>query len=67
VLNGVATERTGLLGNGENTASERGRDARKDSWVGAQEFEGLPWYKRPSVCDRLQAMAVDGASLRFIN
>lgn len=21
----------------------------KDSWVGAQEFEGLPWYKKPSV------------------
>ncbi len=23
---------------------------RKDSWIGMEEFEGLPWYQRPSVC-----------------
>lgn len=28
---------------------ERDRDDRKGSWAGTEDFEGLPWYKRPSI------------------
>jgi hypothetical protein len=51
VLNGIATERTSLLGSGADAAPESQRDARKDSWVGFKEFDDLPWYKTPSVSD----------------
>jgi hypothetical protein len=44
----AATERTGLLSNGDS----QGQDARKDSWIGFEEFAGLPWYKTPSVSSR---------------
>ncbi|KAK4454321.1 MFS general substrate transporter [Podospora aff. communis PSN243] len=37
-----ATETTTLL-------SAEGAAPRKDSWVGFEDFEGLPWWKRPSV------------------
>ncbi|KAH8889870.1 MFS general substrate transporter [Thozetella sp. PMI_491] len=52
-----ATESTSLLGAGAQHA-ENGRDRHEDvpnplqrteTWVGMEEFEGLPWYKRPSV------------------
>jgi hypothetical protein len=45
----AATERTGLLGNGDTSAPDAGQNGTKDNWVGFQEFEGLPWYKTPSV------------------
>lgn len=34
------TEATGLLN----------ESAPEETWVGYQEFAGLPWWKRPSVC-----------------
>lgn len=54
-----ATEGTGLLSAGAQQHdgaedSPLGESIqRKDSWVGMQEFEGLPWHQRPSVCMRL--------------
>lgn len=46
-------ETTGLLDAGDRELSQSSGDeappARKDSWVGYEEFEGLPWFKRPSV------------------
>lgn len=50
---GAPDESTGLLdadnrGLYENSGDEA-PPARKDSWVGYEEFTGLPWYKRPSV------------------
>ncbi|KAK0620364.1 major facilitator superfamily domain-containing protein [Immersiella caudata] len=44
-LESEVTETTTLLG-GE---SENGGPPRKDSWVGFEDFEGLPWWKTPSV------------------
>lgn len=49
-----ATETTGLLGAGAEEVEEAPEDGsdslpRKDSWVGAEDFEGLPWWRRPSV------------------
>ncbi|GAB1318919.1 Tetracycline-efflux transporter [Madurella fahalii] len=41
-----ATETTGLLGAG--TRSNENPDGG-DRWEGSEDFEGLPWWKRPSV------------------
>jgi hypothetical protein len=41
-----ATETTTLLGGEDENG---GAAPRKDSWVGFEDFEGLPWWKRPSV------------------
>ncbi|KAK3390442.1 major facilitator superfamily domain-containing protein [Podospora didyma] len=43
-----ANEATSLLGAG---ASGDGKHdgPRKDSWVGLEDFEGFPWWKKPSV------------------
>lgn len=46
-------ENTPLLGEG-------GGNGGAPAWEGAKDFEGLPWYKRPSVC--VQTMEVDGAA-----
>lgn len=37
------SETTCLLGNGKRAG------ARNDGWAGYEDFEGLPWWKRPSV------------------
>lgn len=42
-------ESTSLLGADAELVDEA-PSAVKDSWDGYQEFDGLPWYKRPSVC-----------------
>lgn len=42
-----ATEATALL-DGEQLRDEAS-PLRTDSWVGFEDFEGLPWWKRPSV------------------
>ncbi|KAK7748973.1 hypothetical protein SLS53_000998 [Cytospora paraplurivora] len=47
-------ETTGLLGAGTQALYEASSDdaappPRKDSWAGYEEFDGLPWYQRPSV------------------
>ncbi len=50
-----ATEDTGLLSagaqqhNGAEDSPLGESIHRKDSWVGMQDFEGLPWHQRPSV------------------
>lgn len=49
-----ATETTGLLGAGAESghgAPEVEGDSlpRKDSWEGSADFDGLPWWRRPSV------------------
>lgn len=47
-------ESTSLLGAGtasSDAGSEAGPPpAGKDGWDGYEEFNGLPWHKRPSVC-----------------
>lgn len=48
------TEATGLLGNGvrENGydgGDSAGEDGDRDRWDGLKDFEGLPWWKTPSV------------------
>lgn len=48
-----STESTGLLGAG--TRSRDGdHDGREERWEGFEDFEGLPWWKRPSVRCMLQ-------------
>lgn len=49
-----ATETTGLLGAGAESghgAPEVEGDSlpRKDSWEGSADFDGLPWWRRPSI------------------
>ncbi|KAK3318468.1 major facilitator superfamily domain-containing protein [Apodospora peruviana] len=45
-----ATEATGLLDVGARTgARQHDSSPRNDSWVGLKAFEGLPWWKTPSV------------------
>ena len=49
-----ATETTRLLGGERDETEWRASGAgagglRKDSWVGAEDFAGLPWWKTPSV------------------
>lgn len=44
----AVTEQTGLLGAGAQETGN-GRAALKDRWAGFEEFEGLPWYRVPSV------------------
>lgn len=41
-------ESTSLLGADAGSGDEAA-PAGKDSWSGYDEFDGLPWYKRPSV------------------
>ncbi|KAF7545121.1 hypothetical protein G7Z17_g9421 [Cylindrodendrum hubeiense] len=44
------TETTRLLGNGDTSAqAEDGADAPEGGWDGYKDFEGLPWWRRPSV------------------
>jgi hypothetical protein len=49
------SEATGLLRAGTSNGGGRAQEApRKDSWVGFEDFEGQPWWNRPSVsrgCD----------------
>jgi hypothetical protein len=45
-----ATETTGLLGVGAGTHSSSSQEDRGGGWTGQADFEGLPWWKRPSVC-----------------
>jgi hypothetical protein len=40
-----AAETTALLDGGPPDGQ-----VRKDSWVGFEDFEGLPWWRKPSVC-----------------
>lgn len=41
--------------NGTSTSpdsdAEAGSPSGEDTWVGHKEYEHLPWYQRPSVCD----------------
>lgn len=47
-------ESTSLLGTGAASSYAGSEDDNpppgKDSWDGYEEFAGLPWHKRPSVC-----------------
>ena len=43
---GDVTEATRLL---NRVHDELHSKAGKDTWVGAEEFEGAPWWRRPSV------------------
>ncbi len=43
-----ATESTGLL----DAAPPEDLPVRKDSWDGMSDFEGQPWWRRPSVRGR---------------
>lgn len=47
----AADETTSLLSAGSRASYDPLSDAapRKDSWVGYDEFDGLPWHKRPNV------------------
>ena len=55
-----ASESTTLLGSSSDDSSA----LRKDSWVGFEDFEGLPWWKTPSVCRTAAGCAV--APLRVL-
>jgi len=45
------TETTALLDGVSGTRVNDGVPAlTKDSWAGFEDFEGLPWWRRPSVC-----------------
>ncbi|KAJ9138913.1 MFS general substrate transporter [Pleurostoma richardsiae] len=44
-----AEETTGLLGAGAHDEDGDRDIPRKDSWAGAEEFAGLPWYRTPSI------------------
>lgn len=47
------TETTGLLGTGTHSSGpgDGEHDAGiDDRWVGLDDFEGFPWWKKPSVC-----------------
>lgn len=45
-----ATETTRLLGaNDRNSHEEPARDASQSRWDGCDDFEGLPWWRKPSV------------------
>jgi hypothetical protein len=41
------TETTGLLGDGAYPHGSNG--SRKDGWIGFEDFDGLPWWRTPSV------------------
>lgn len=46
-----ATETTALLDGAPGSGLRDDVSApRKDSWAGSEDFEGLPWWRRPSVC-----------------
>lgn len=53
-LDDDTTESTTLLSNGTEEASGAGANGngngRKSSWSGFDDFEGLPWWRTPSVC-----------------
>ena len=58
-------ESTSLLGDG-TASSDAGSEAEalpagKDAWDGYEEFDGLPWHKRPSVCSLLSETELRGA------
>lgn len=40
-------EATGLL---NSVTDELHPEVGRDVWVGAEDFEGFPWWRRPSVC-----------------
>lgn len=49
VRDDFATETTGLLSaNTDSPGKQPG--TREAVWTGYADFEGLPWWKRPSVC-----------------
>ena len=45
-----------LFGNRDDASAERGRKgppdskAQEEEWPGQKDFDGAPWWKRPSVC-----------------
>ncbi|KAI0597071.1 hypothetical protein F4775DRAFT_274036 [Biscogniauxia sp. FL1348] len=45
------TETTPLTGAGagQDEASSRNGEPRREAWVGSEDFEGWPWWRRPSV------------------
>src|SRR5690606_26739941 len=43
---GDVTETTALL---ETATAEPHPEVGKDVWVGAEDFDGFPWWRRPSV------------------
>ncbi len=45
----VATEATGLLSTGAHSPGNH-TGTPEEGWAGYADFEGLPWWKRPSVC-----------------
>jgi hypothetical protein len=50
-----AGETTNLLGRAAaSDGIPDGTPARDDTWTGDEDFVGLPWWKRPSVCHRLK-------------
>lgn len=58
-------ESTSLLAAGSASSRAGSEDevqpAGKDSWDGYEEFEGLPWYKQPSVRPLTREHEIDGA------
>ena len=65
------SETTALLGP-DAAGDHHGSGPRKHSWVGYADFEGLPWWKRPSVRltvvdDRWTVIACDGAPLLVLS
>jgi hypothetical protein len=50
---GPRTETSHLLGNTSNSSIdsiEEPEDGNESTWPGAKDFEGLPWWRKPSVC-----------------
>lgn len=45
------SESTALLLPGDSNGEDGAESPRKASWSGLDEFEGLPWWKTPSVCE----------------
>jgi hypothetical protein len=50
-------EEAPLLGNGRD--SSEGSDGEDVEWFGTAELQGLPWWKRPSVSQRLINFSID--------
>lgn len=52
------TETSPLVGAStrHNATGNDGSRKRQESWIGYEDFVGLPWYRRPSVC-RIQLSA----------
>jgi hypothetical protein len=50
-----AGETTNLLGRvADSNEIPDGTPTGDDTWTGDEDFAGLPWWKRPSVCHRLK-------------